>query len=281
METFFKFLIFSRFFKVLTVPMRNGNIKKEGWTWNYSSVLTVPMRNGNFLVASFGSTVASSSYRTYEEWKQELKIHPRYLLQGSYRTYEEWKLYDKKLCHGVWLASSYRTYEEWKRLFTPLLVSTSPVLTVPMRNGNWSTTELLWPCLYSSYRTYEEWKRHYTSSPSLVVPCSYRTYEEWKPKYRIWIKVIFDGFLPYLWGMETFRLFYRLKKLSHRSYRTYEEWKQVEIKAGNRDKERSYRTYEEWKLFQVFPLWQDSETFLPYLWGMETWHKFTYFLNIK
>jgi len=76
---------------------------------------------------------------------------------------------------------SYRTYEEWKRKRWGWMENRNSVLTVPMRNGNWSrhnsdSSPVLWflPYLWgmetppllsiqaslpvSSYRTYEEWK---------------------------------------------------------------------------------------------------------------------------
>ncbi len=62
--------------KVLTVPMRNGNynisvIRKE----RLGRVLTVPMRNGNFLFGDIIALGLTSSYRTYEEWKQMTDNH--------------------------------------------------------------------------------------------------------------------------------------------------------------------------------------------------------------
>jgi len=54
---------------VLTVPMRNGNKRAIAYTATGLPVLTVPMRNGNDVVESLGDGRYISSYRTYEEWK--------------------------------------------------------------------------------------------------------------------------------------------------------------------------------------------------------------------
>jgi len=54
------------------------------------------------------------SYRTYEEWKPNIKrtqkLPPSYC---SYRTYEEWK-HRLQMDFLTIAISSYRTYEEWK-----------------------------------------------------------------------------------------------------------------------------------------------------------------------
>ena len=54
--------------KVLTVPMRNGNLLQLLECLRNHQVLTVPMRNGNYGEAS-GTIYGIGSYRTYEEWK--------------------------------------------------------------------------------------------------------------------------------------------------------------------------------------------------------------------
>ena len=86
--------------------------------------------------------------------------------------------------------------------------------------------------------------------------CSYRTYEEWKLKKNSAIETGLNGFLPYLWGMETLET----------------------PKTAATSLPRSYRTYEEWKQFSIEPMIADYIfSFLPYLWGMET--PFTYRLG--
>ena len=125
--------------------------------------------------------------------------------------------------------------------------------------------------LFRSYRTYEEWKPTFLmfTPPSLL--CSYRTYEEWKRGHGHFISSVKDS-----------------------SYRTYEEWKlwnhkrstqwrlvlTVPMRNGNND---IHRVNSPWVL-QVLTVpmrngnsvpslqfrWVCS-SFLPYLWGMETY----------
>jgi len=59
---------------VLTVPMRNGNYKTPSFILTGFLVLTVPMRNGNSNFQTAPQAPSSSSYRTYEEWKLELRF---------------------------------------------------------------------------------------------------------------------------------------------------------------------------------------------------------------
>jgi len=58
-----------------------------------NKVLTVPMRNGNVANTAYSASYNRRSYRTYEEWKQYLYIFNLIPLVRSYRTYEEWKHY--------------------------------------------------------------------------------------------------------------------------------------------------------------------------------------------
>jgi len=76
-------------------------------------VLTVPMRNGNTILQTHLPSPKTSSYRTYEEWKQEVDKVEFTGSLSSYRTYEEWKL-NKFNVQFKFQKSSYRTYEEWK-----------------------------------------------------------------------------------------------------------------------------------------------------------------------
>mgnify|MGYP001403174934 CR=1 FL=1 len=55
-------------------------------------VLTVPMRNGNMGKYAIPKSHVLSSYRTYEEWKLLKMTRNIRGLTSSYRTYEEWKL---------------------------------------------------------------------------------------------------------------------------------------------------------------------------------------------
>ena len=77
---------------------------------------------------------------------------------------------------------------------------------------------------------------------------SYPTYEEWKPyvSFLHWCKF-------------------------NCSYPTYEEWKLNIIKRKIKEQGYgSYPTYEEWKHATDFNLLCSFESFLSYLWGMET-----------
>jgi len=57
----------------------------------------------------------SSSYRTYEEWKQKMEYRGVNIDgYGSYRTYEEWKPGKPGTGKTLSAVRSYRTYEEWK-----------------------------------------------------------------------------------------------------------------------------------------------------------------------
>ena len=79
----------------------------------------------------------SSSYPTYEEWKQIPTITFFSLICRSYPTYEEWKHF-LVASYSLKISSSYPTYEEWKQYFTflPPFFIYRHVLILPMRNGN-------------------------------------------------------------------------------------------------------------------------------------------------
>ena len=257
---------------VLTVPMRNGN---------NSTIRESVAPVSGFLPYLWGMETFPEcdcqilywvrSYRTYEEWKPHSSWQRSINVLSSYRTYEEWKptniiflsISYLKFLPYLWgmeteqsftirihKHSSYRTYEEWKLpksyvLFQPFIsVLTVPmrngnfsknwyaykgrkVLTVPMRNGNrdWEGGKSM--VIACSYRTYEEWKQVQIPDKNIVQICSYRTYEEWKQ--RITWKEFLSSF--------------------DSSYRTYEEWKQTFYSTMTKEAgSSSYRTYEEWKL---------------------------------
>ena len=73
------------------------------------------MRNGNYVAEPLLRGAFGSSYRTYEEWKQQfIQLLLCRKEKRSYRTYEEWKL--SSIFQSLFdYPSSYRTYEEWKR----------------------------------------------------------------------------------------------------------------------------------------------------------------------
>ena len=99
---------------VLTVPMRNGNFPRQSHCEQVLNwVLTVPMRNGNI----------------------DMEVHTESSNHGSYRTYEEWK---QEVFGGLWNGVKVLTVPmrngnpKPSGCFGPL----NFVLTVPMRNGN-------------------------------------------------------------------------------------------------------------------------------------------------
>jgi len=78
-------------------------------------VLTVPMRNGNVQLQFDIVLELVGSYRTYEEWKLIETTSSIDMEVRSYRTYEEWK--HVEFAYGWQMdEGSYRTYEEWKRI---------------------------------------------------------------------------------------------------------------------------------------------------------------------
>jgi len=204
------------------------------------------MRNGN----DHSNTPVSSHFEFLPYlWGMETREEgsTSQLINSSYRTYEEWKptYQSASIKSGV---RSYRTYEEWKlEMITTSQNIQSPVLTVPMRNGNRQGTKWIryrlqfLPYLWgmetlktpkhlkrpiSSYRTYEEWKLKRWKRETKVTDGSYRTYEEWKRGHGHFISSVKDS-----------------------SYRTYEEWKPPAPGRYLRPRKCSYRTYEEWKLW--------------------------------
>ena len=118
--------------KVLTVPMRNGNIYCQYFSASYKSVLTVPMRNGNtplttstsvrclwFLPYLWGMETPCSTYSTGT-------LSPEFLpyLWGMETIMEFHKLHNFRF-----------------------------VLTVPMRNGNtiYGSNSAAWVIMFLPY----------------------------------------------------------------------------------------------------------------------------------
>ncbi len=139
METNALRTLMTQLFFVLTVPMRNGNVK--GKTYKIKSeTLFLPYLWGMETWNAFTdtSTSTNSSYRTYEEWKPQTQLQTQEQYQSSYRTYEEWKHLQETMTEQLSKTlGSYRTYEEWKRCFNIKCSACKfKVLTVPMRNGN-------------------------------------------------------------------------------------------------------------------------------------------------
>jgi len=145
----------------------------------------------------------SCSYRTYEEWKQRLRVyHWRWTLvltvpMRNGNSYRE-KVYFEGL--GEFLPYLWGMETIMRFMVKSVVIW---VLTVPMRNGNAPAAAAGALSAYSSYRTYEEWK---PAIPILITSpghSSYRTYEEWKRFFELGLFCFFKEFLPYLWGMET------------------------------------------------------------------------------
>ena len=143
-------------------------------------------------------------YRTYEELKLYLLVSLWNEYEISlYRTYEELKLLRVMLMTGS-LASLYRTYEELKLDAPNSVLCLHTVCIVPMRNWNYFDKFTFHNKLISLYRTYEELKPGSIQSPwTNTRICLYRTYEELKHWAKNTDKNGKNGFVSYLWGIET------------------------------------------------------------------------------
>jgi len=128
--------------------------------------------------------------------------------------------------------SSYRTYEEWKLAALASFLMASSVLTVPMRNGNYSGSWISHrPARFLPYLWgMETWECGWCHAPIfkvLTVPMrngNNKVEQE---------DVLGYQFLPYLWGMETRLVMLRQLRVL-RSYRTYEEWKHYPVDQKSR-----------------------------------------------
>ena len=165
---------------------------------------------------------------------------------------------------------SYRTYEEWKHFeFVVIRIFISPVLTVPMRNGNFVCFPFLNIRFIGSYRTYEEWK-HILSSGSLIAFTVLTVPMRNGNMKQISSFRLVSGFLPYLWGMETFAFVFVLVEPS--AFLPY-LWGMETCDSI------IVQDFKVWFLPYLWGMetttcqdWKDKRTkFLPYLWGMETW----------
>jgi len=206
------------------------------------------MRNGNWKSPPRQTTRrATSSYRTYEEWKLSINSSSRTNSFSSYRTYEEWKPLPS-MAVGYMYDSSYRTYEEWKpSLQTVGLTTLCAFLPYLWGMETKNVYNLVHKFPFGSYRTYEEWKLAACHSANSFINSSYRTYEEWKHRTVIYIWNIIKRFLPYLWGMETSMIWANaLQKKAFLPYLWGMETQNRWCIEGSRWLS-SYRTYEEWK----------------------------------
>ncbi len=99
---------------VLILPMRNGNLVMfYNIKYKYSIVLILPMRNGNSsnsLTNSFTSLVLILPMRN---GNTNSSCNIVRIVNSSYPTYEEWKRQTQSYYIFVFCCS-YPTYEEWK-----------------------------------------------------------------------------------------------------------------------------------------------------------------------
>ena len=117
METCWQLKQVQTYYRVLILPMRNGNFFIILNYFQLMFVLILPMRNGNIYILHH-SRIHPYQFLSYL-WGMET-IYSIFLfvsqLNSSYPTYEEWKpitvLFRDPLKHF----GSYPTYEEWKQL---------------------------------------------------------------------------------------------------------------------------------------------------------------------
>ncbi len=204
-------------------------------------------------------------------------------------------------CKGYSWVSSYRTYEEWKQKNSPANTGAILfVLTVPMRNGNSLSKHnggdgMFWflPYLWGM-ETASRWVLDW----SCIVFLPYL----WGMETLRCTKGFISDYFVLTVPMRNGNLHIRIKdwkkarvltvpmrngntimgstypNASIRSYRTYEEWKLLNlVLAVVQVIHRSYRTYEEWKPEKSGRMKPQEFSFLPYLWGMETWNRAEWF----
>jgi hypothetical protein len=109
-------LLLSLSFRVLILPMRNGNnINSTGSSNIYHTYLcSYPTYEEWKYKDSKYRQIFLRSYPTYEEWKNFHFPHAAICL-CSYPTYEEWNVSKFNEPVKKFLSGSYPTYEEWKR----------------------------------------------------------------------------------------------------------------------------------------------------------------------
>jgi len=261
---------------VLILPMRNGNRYLQPLLWLATHVLILPMRNGNL-------------------YSNLIVITQFLVLILPMRNGNIWGVYYEKGLYAIVLILPMRNGNHlyqiyfWRRNFVLILpmrngnigkqwlyFRDSIVLILPMRNGNhifanyylhtiWFLS-YLWGMetiycqyhyiiLFSSYPTYEEWKPSNIDFLVASYSRSYPTYEEWKPESeRISLySSVFVLILPMRNGNN------------------------ANINLSTPTKNSSYPTYEEWKHVSSFlRKYNNSGSFLSYLWGMETSHMVVY-----
>ena len=150
---------------------------------------------------------------------------------------------------GSWISFEcfYLTYEEWK-LRSFKIISHIIHVFLPYLWGMETRQQYLHQHNRRSfYLTYEEWKHSYKRCLRPIDLSFYLTYEEWKHTSRWRRYSLCKGFLPYLWGMETwYHHMFLIPYLGF--YLTYEEWKPIDPCIQRYGILCFYLTYEEWKL---------------------------------
>jgi len=148
------------------------------------------------------------------------------------------------------------------------------VLTVPMRNGNSPSSCRCSSFLFVLTVPMRNGNSNFQTAPQAPSSSSYRTYEEWKPLHNVNITALNIRFLPYLWGMETYKANYKISR--DNEFLPY-LWGMETYKANYKiSRDNEFLPYlwgmETWipSLSQIL----DDHTFLPYLWGMETIMRF-------
>ena len=135
------------------------------------------------------------------------------LLVCSYPTYEEWKQFINIDLFLFWV-TQFLSYLWGMETFHPFYIFHFSYLFLSYLWG----METLFLYVYAqlnlkrSYPTYEEWKHRSLSGVFFLTFSSYPTYEEWKLEWNILDIFYITKFLSYLWGMETFVLFFPPKR---------------------------------------------------------------------
>jgi len=124
-------------------------------------VLILPMRNGNTTLIPNSHFLCICSYPTYEEWKLDQPVQLNQNEMRSYPTYEEWKLGELRFINVSSSFSSYPTYEEWKLSIIILQVKTYYMFLSYLWGMETYFIKLIFCNIMSSYPTYEEWKHIY------------------------------------------------------------------------------------------------------------------------
>ena len=128
-------------YKVLILPMRNGNQFLKPHLLPHFCVLILPMRNGNFICFNFCSFTYFRSYPTYEEWKQSI-LKLIWYIKWLFLSYL-WGMETQRILLQLWNHLWFLSYlwgMETVLVYIRQIYPSLPVLILPMRNGNSSST---------------------------------------------------------------------------------------------------------------------------------------------